>query len=95
MSMSGDFYLWVAPGKPLTDRNGVQLQIGQMVTDDLFGDGFVKAVIPLDGGESWRNVVIAWHEPCINSKPYYRRNDYLTVKFGKTGGTTVQQNPKF
>ena len=86
--------LWAAPGKPLTDTNGVQLKIGQTVTDDVFGDGIVRGTVPLDKGEGL-NVLINWLGPRDNSKPKSRGGANLTVKFVATGVSTFHTGADF
>ena len=52
-------------GKQLTDANGMVLHVGNLVVDEMFGDGIVRGTVPLASGDGV-NVTIQWlgeHDP--------------------------------
>ena len=55
-------------GEPLHDSEGNALKEGQMVRDDMFGDGTTRGTIPLDRSEGV-NVLIDWRHPAKPGDP--------------------------
>jgi hypothetical protein len=75
-------------GEPLHDSEGNALKEGQMVRDDMFGDGTTRGTIPLDRSEGV-NVLIDWRHPAKPGdppKPRSRGALHLTIAGGTATG---------